>query len=104
MSSVSLVIGIMGVCVGITSISLAIYFGSKQRKAEKVMATFIKTVSNQSQSVTNSLKDMTDDKKPSLDLIKGKAESAYKNMAALNGTLKKFYEDYYKIKLDQKGS
>ena len=100
MSSVSLVIGILGVCVGITSISLAIHFGSKQRKAEKVMGTFIKTVSNQSQSVTNSLKDMIDDKKPSLEHVMGQAESAHKNMSALNGTLKKFYEDYYKSKLD----
>ena len=94
--------GFIGIAVGITSISLAVFYGSRQKKSERIMGTFIRTISKQSQSVANSLKDMIDDKKPILDHIIGQAESASKNMSALNSTLKSFYEDYYKKKLDSK--
>jgi len=94
--------GFIGIGVGIISISLAVFYGGRQKKAERIMGTFIRTISKQSQSVANSLRDMIDDEKPTLDHIKGQAESASKNMSALNSTLKNFYEDYYKEKLDPK--
>lgn len=92
----SVLMGIAGIIVGAIGIIVARHFGNKQKKAEEIMSTFIGNIANQSQSVANSLKAMLMHDEASIDWLRGKIEGTFSNMAALNGTLQKFYQEYYK--------
>ena len=65
------------------------------------MGSFIETLANQSQSVCTGLESITMKKSVLMkDWILGKVEGIYENMAALNGTINKFYRDYYQKKIE----
>ena len=84
--------------IGLVGVGFAIFFGIKQHNAKKVMRVFVRSIQNQAQSVCGSLQDVINRQGSNFDWLKGKIEGAFDNMAALNGTIIDFCNEFYKKK------
>jgi hypothetical protein len=62
------------------------------------MGVFVNSIQNQAQSICTSIEDIRNKQNGSIDWIRGKIEAAHDNLAALNGTLIKYYREFYKKK------
>ena len=89
-------LNLISITIGITGIAVGTYFGIQQNKAKEIMRVFVTSLQNQSQSACKSLENIIHKENASLDWVKGKIESIYDSLAALNGSIITFYDEFYK--------
>ena len=85
--------------IGLIGITLAIIFRVKQNNAKKVMGVFVDSIQNQAQSVCRSLETSLKEQDCNIEWLRGMIEGTNNHMAALNGTIIDFYNEFYKKKL-----
>lgn len=89
-------LNVISISIGVIGLVTGTYFGIQQKKAKEIMRVFVNSLQNQSQSACKSLENIIRKENASLEWVKGKIEGIFDNLAALNGSIIAFYNEFYK--------